>query len=823
LALALFREFVFTDRMLFGSDTLSLGYMARLFFAEALRGGDFPLWNPLILGGTPFLESVAGGDSLYPTSLLLLLLDPFRALGWKLVLHLPLAGAGMYLWVRSLGPSRQAALLSGLAYSIAPYMVTLVYPGQDGKLFVTALTPFVFWAADQVLRRGGATWVAALALFVGTVILTTHFQMAYFLFGGVGAFAIFRTIQGVRGSAGSDAPGGNTRPRRAGLRFALFLGGAVLGAGVAAVQLVPSFQYVLQDSRRTATTTEAAGQAGVAYSSSWSLHPEEAVSLVVPEFVGSNVGGSAWTTDTYWGRNFFKLNHEYLGVLVLLLAGMAFLGAPQKGLRIFLASLAGVAALFALGATTPVWRVFYEVVPGIRLFRAPSMAIFLTGFAVTTLMGFGLDRGWEMSSSSDPAQRRKLARYLVGWIVGLAVFLLLLASGALLRFWTAILYAGITEAKADALLRATPFIQRGAFLTLLLVGAAGAIFWLRGRRILPEAVAVALLAGLLTLDQGRVNGPFIQTLDYYEWSAPDQHERLLMEEAGRSVEPFRVLSMLRSGQDVRPGMFGIELAAGHHPNDLARYRELIGMEGSGVPRNFFDLEGGSLNGNLLKLLNVRYLLWPDYQFGPLPWEPVSRLTLADGRPYTTVYQVPEVLARAHLVHIVRADGDLETLLSPEFDPGREVILGQPVDPSWGLEIARGSPAGRGGPDEAGGQGQGEGGGSLSDVDVVRWIERGADRMVLEVESPGPALLVVSENWLPGWRATVDGETRPVLRANHTLQAVPLEGGSSRVVLEYRPALVFRSAGISLGSLGLALLLLLVGWFRRRVAVPELQG
>ena len=111
--------------------------------------------------------------------------------------------------------------------------------------------------------------------------------------------------------------------------------------------------------------------------------------------------------------------------------------------------------------------------------------------------------------------------------------------------------------------------------------------------------------------------------------------------------------------------------------------------------------------------------------------------------------------------------------------------------------------------------------------VNRWLDAFVRDMAGFVPDltpgPGPALLVVSENWLPGWRATVDGETRPVLRANHTLQAVPLEGGSSRVVLEYRPALVFRSAGISLGSLGLALLLLLVGWFRRRVAVPELQG
>ena len=37
LTLWLFRDFVFSDRMLLGNDTLSLGYVARAFYAEALK------------------------------------------------------------------------------------------------------------------------------------------------------------------------------------------------------------------------------------------------------------------------------------------------------------------------------------------------------------------------------------------------------------------------------------------------------------------------------------------------------------------------------------------------------------------------------------------------------------------------------------------------------------------------------------------------------------------------------------------------------------------------------------------------------------------
>ena len=104
---------------------------------------------------------------------------------------------------------------------------------------------------------------------------------------------------------------------------------------------------------------------------------QEVAALVVPEFVGNSAGGSDWTTNTYWGRNFFKLNSEYVGLVVLLLAGVSFFGARQRGVRLFLAGMGVIALLYALGAHTPVWHSAYALLPGIRLFRSASMVVFL--------------------------------------------------------------------------------------------------------------------------------------------------------------------------------------------------------------------------------------------------------------------------------------------------------------------------------------------------------------------------------------------------------------------------------------------------------------
>jgi uncharacterized membrane protein YfhO len=77
---------------------------------------------------------------------------------------------------------------------------------------------------------------------------------------------------------------------------------------------------------------------------------------------------------------------------------------------------------------------------------------------------------------------------------------------------------------------------------------------------------------------------------------------------------------------------------------------------------------------------------------------------------------------------------------------------------------------------------------------------------LRVDSPADAYLVLSEVWYPGWRATVDGEPVPVLRANHAFRAVRLQPGEHEVHLKFDP----RSWTLGLAISGLTLLVLF-GW------------
>ncbi|HAT16399.1 MAG TPA: hypothetical protein DCS76_01305, partial [Gemmatimonadetes bacterium] len=265
-------------------------------------------------------------------------------------------------------------------------------------------------------------------------------------------------------------------------------------------------------------------------------------------------------------------------------------------------------------------------------------------------------------------------------------------------------------------------------------------------------------------------------------------------ERQREEDPFRVLSMRgQNGQDVRPGMFGLELAGGHHPNDLARYRDLIGMAGSQLPINLLT------SSNVLRMLNVRYVLWPDQLGAPadlgLPADITNNLrrlnsTTVQGRPYESVYGFPD-LPRARLVAdavVLPDEQAMAYLISPEFDPARQVVLSDPPP----IDLPGGEVEG-----------------------TVEWVERNNNNVTLRVSADRPTLLVLADNWFPAWKARVGDEEVPVLRANHSLRAVPVPSGEHTVDFYYDSDQLRWSLRLTLLSLTVVAGLIGLDWIRSR--------
>ena len=200
-----------------------------------------------------------------------------------------------------------------------------------------------------------------------------------------------------------------------------------------------------------------------------------------------------------------------------------------------------------------------------------------------------------------------------------------------------------------------------------------------------------------------------------------------------------------------PPIHGVELAAGHHPNDLPGIGSSSVWWGAGSGQFLHSRRHGAEPGRF-SILNVRYVIWPVYRYGHLPLgDPVMASGVSTDRIYEALYEIP-TLPRARLVGdaVVLTDEEaVPYILSDRFRPGGEVVLEAAPE----ADLPGGPVSGN-----------------------VEWMERGTNRMRLQVDADKPALLVLAENWYPAWKARIGGSDVPVLRANHSLRAVAVPAG-----------------------------------------------
>ncbi len=193
--LILFRKFVFSDLMLYGSDTLNAGVFFREMLVDHVRNiGGPPHWNPYIFGGMPYVDAFHG-DIFYPLSSLKYFGNLFRMLGWNLVVHIFLAGLFMYWTAREFALSRVASAVAAVCYGFSGYLISLVAPGHDGKIFVTTLFPLAILFLDRAFNRRALLNFTLLGVVIGVIILTPHPQMSYFTLWALGFYALYLLYQ----------------------------------------------------------------------------------------------------------------------------------------------------------------------------------------------------------------------------------------------------------------------------------------------------------------------------------------------------------------------------------------------------------------------------------------------------------------------------------------------------------------------------------------------------------------------------------------------------------------------------------------------------
>jgi uncharacterized membrane protein YfhO len=95
--------------------------------------------------------------------------------------------------------------------------------------------------------------------------------------------------------------------------------------------------------------------------------------------------------------------------------------------------------------------------------------------------------------------------------------------------------------------------------------------------------------------------------------------------------------------------------------------------------------------------------------------------------------------------------------------------------------------------------------------TAKIVRFGLNSVVVEVDSPGRAVLILAEAWYPSWTASIEGKPIPCFPVNAWMRGVSVPAGHSTVQFTYL------QNGLLAGSILSMLAVATLGWatFKRR--------
>jgi len=193
---------------------------------------------------------------------------------------------------------------------------------------------------------------------------------------------------------------------------------------------------------------------------------------------------------------------------------------------------------------------------------------------------------------------------------------------------------------------------------------------------------------------------------------------------------------------------------------------------------------------LLNLLGVRYVLDKD-DSAPKNWNPqpdrfpTNRFQLIYQQYKWKIYQNKMALPRALVFYnytvISQKDKSIKTLFDPKFPYTQKLIV--TTAPSFSPQSTLATPAKISNY-------------SANDVGII-------------TDTKKTGMLFLSDNYYPGWQATVDDRPVPILLADYSFRAVEVTAGKHIVRFAYRPMSFYLGAFISLLSI------IILGFFAKK--------
>lgn len=779
-------------------DMVWENYAWKLHQRECFLNGELPLWNANTFCGHP-LFATGQTATFYPLNLIFIAMPPAYAYAVFTGIHLLLGGVFMYLFLRRIGAGDYGATAGGVMFGLSSFFVyRLIWPMLLGSgIWLPLMLLWIYVISDERPLRTKLHWLALGPVLFAQPILSGFLEIAFYVFTAAGLYTLVRGIK----LAVRDRSAGRT------LAFLAGVGGATaMAVALSAPQLLPFLDVVPRNVR--------AGEQTYDDLKTKAFEPIESLVFIAPDAFGNpavhrhfdlhkkefepidNRHGQDWY---YFGPKNYVEVAFYFGLLPLLLLVISLTGRGNEKTYFWLL----LALALALAFVTPVYRLFFEYVPGAAQVRSPHRWIFLALFAGSCLAAIGAEQ-WHRHLTASAS---KIGRLAGGTLVRLFV-----AFGLLLLL--AFMIPNTLDDLAGRIMRGYDRAAQTFQDDHQLAGWIWTVtlrFWLFG---LAAAIVVALAysrewsprgarlvgwaaLGLIAVDLGQASYSFNTHSETNLLDKTPEVALHLQTELEESPQPFRIA---RYGSKKifypnSPTFYGLQDYGGYDSiilTDYANFLQAIESQKL-LPYNIvmtFE-EAKSLDSPLIPLLGVRYLLSADEIDHP-NWQ----FVMSDG--VVNLYRLsPDLeLPRAFLVGNVRQVDSLDEaigiLTNTDFDPTTTAVS---------MTKARPTQAGEG------------------NVSIESY---GHTTVSLNVEAETDQLLVLQDVMYPGWNAYINGErVEKIHTVNGIFRGVHVPTGTHQVIFRFEPPSL-RTGFILSGTCSIAILILLVAalWLAPTASKPK---
>ncbi len=735
-----------------------------LYNRDSLQAGQFPLWNPYNGNGAPHLAN-------FQSAIFSIFTLPFYVLDFKAAVlvasFLALFGHGFFafMFLKQIRVHQLAALGGAIAYMFGGYHV--IWLGWLPLIGSGVTLPAALFFSQAIFNRldsnaekekKGIFWLLAgfsSSLLVG--LLAGHpetFYAALLLTAAYVGAGLARRLRHLGWSKQSVVKTLMTGGQ--------FMAAALIVPLIAGAQLLPFLEYLGHSIGNPASKSQVA------------LPVSILPLLFFPNLLGNPSAPYhpiLQTQGALW--NFPESNSLHLGAITLLLA-IASLPLTRRSwhARFFgLAALLWLVYVFNLLST----REFFKLIPGVS-FVLPIRTYDIWLFSASCSAALFID--YALNSKEI---RPKWAIAVTG------TGTLLLASAWLLAVHLLRQFADIAFRDGTAFVDHSLTHMAATSVSFVLgTGLAATLFLTSSRRW--KWIAVSALIVVVFYQGGYVFKPYnpiAREALFYPRPAVLQR---LQRDVGDST-------LVIVGQDTIPPNVNLV----YRLRMLTNYDGFWGRAQRRLYRALFDappsalIPTGRADPRALQMFGVEFVATigqedpriannPDFQ---LLWQEdqvrLYRFTKSLTR-YFTVNDFVPAADQAQAWQIVQ---------SPEFDPTRFVLLMADEAPS-SFKAGQASPA--------------------RPAQIV--VDKGND-VQLRATRDQPGYLVLAMTHYPGWKAKVNGEMQPVLRANYTFSAVALPAGESVIEFYYDPESFKIGVASSILGLALAGTLLVTQGLRRR--------